>query len=438
MQRPTPAVPSSPVSPPLATLLLVSLVSSCGTTVEPCLDEDDPRCFGDTNEDGGSADEARGSFDPTQPIVLSTATGASVAIPADGLVCGGEAPTGPVEVQVGHPVREGSELADMPGGFLGRTMEGESVALASFGVISVEITDADGTPCNLAPGVEAQIAVPFASGGFGSTFTAPDEVPLWHLERGADFWVEEGVARYEDDAGDYRGSVTHFSSWNVDRDYFLACLRGTVVYSDGSPVPNAAVQFNVTTLPDGLDPNRVLSGDYTEAGLTGSFELDSVPAGANGTITAVDGDGESGFIQYSVPDSGFGCIDVGQIVIDGGGEQPDTCGDLSGTLWGNEADEPNTAGDYRLTDLSFRQGGEFRSFYRWWDSSDGSCNGVYNDTLNGGSWSMDGCEGTVVENGTEYDVRYDQGDLLVAGLRFRRITEPQSPFGCQVPSSSFP
>lgn len=437
MQRPTLALP---FSSPLPALLVASLACSCATTVEPCLDEDDPRCFGDHGADDGSADEAQASFDPTEPISLSTTTGARVSIPADGLQCEtGAAPTGPVDVRVAHPVRDGSELTDMPGGFLGRTLDGESVALASFGVIQVEITDVDGTACNLAPGTEAEISVPFASGGFGSTFSAPDRVPLWHLDEAAGVWVEEGEARYDDEADDYRGDVSHFSSWNVDRAYPAACLRGTAVYSDGSPVPNAAIQFNATVLPDGLDTNRVLAGDSTEAGLNGSFELDSVPAGASGTITAVDSDGESGFIQYTVPESGFGCIDVGEIVIDVGGQQPDGCEDLAGTLWGNRADEPNSDGDYRLTDLSFRTGGEFRSFYRWWDSGyDNGCNGVYNDTLNGGTWSMDGCDGTVVEGGIEYPVSFDGGDLYVAGLRLTKLSEPQSPFGCNVPSSSFP
>jgi uncharacterized protein (TIGR02145 family) len=98
----------------------------------------------------------------------------------------------------------------MPGnlfGFLGSELS----LLKSYGMAGVELTDDNGNTLQILPGSSATVhfTVP------GELLNdVPSEIPLWHYDEDAGYWVSEGSAALQGNT--YVGSVSHFSFWNCD------------------------------------------------------------------------------------------------------------------------------------------------------------------------------------------------------------------------------
>jgi uncharacterized protein (TIGR02145 family) len=128
----------------------------------------------------------------------------------------------------------------VPGGDLNSTMpDGSPATLVSYGMVGVELRDANNNELKLANGKQAEIRFPIASSQLS---TAPAEIPLLSMDPETGVWKQEGVATKV--GSEYVGKVGHFSWWNCDVSMFNCRIRGRVVDCDGKPLAGIMVLVN--------------------------------------------------------------------------------------------------------------------------------------------------------------------------------------------------
>ena len=153
----------------------------------------------------------------------------------------------------------------MPGGdFLATMTDGETVTLTSYGVLGVELSDADGNTLNLREGSTARIAVRIPDGLQNQPTAA-----LWHFDENEGIWREETPLTVR---GKFlTGEASHFSWWNMDYwGPFVGAVWGRIVDCRGNPVAGAPFCIN----------QRCWTTDEN-----GFFRVVRVPAGQNNTLT---------------------------------------------------------------------------------------------------------------------------------------------------------
>ncbi len=168
----------------------------------------------------------------------------------------------------------------MPGSYEARDPETDEISLIeSFGALDASFRDAAGNLLQLAPGVSATISIPVASRI--TTETAPAKIPLFYFDDASGFWVEEGEATLVQESGQYfyRGTVTHFTTWNADRVYETVNLRGCVRDASNKPLANARI------IASGRDYIGQSTG-YSDS--TGAFVL-PVRKGSSILLTSISG-----------------------------------------------------------------------------------------------------------------------------------------------------
>lgn len=173
-----------------------------------------------------------------------SAGGMKVNLPADAYVVAatGERYEGEVEASLFYLSPEDAMFPElMPGGDLSaRTAIGESVQLLSYGMAEVMLTDEDGNRLQIAEGASSDISFPTPASMSGN---APDEIPLWSFDETLGLWKQEGSA-HRDATGNYSGSVSHFSWWNLDKYSERTWLDGYVTNSEGEPLSGIRVLIN--------------------------------------------------------------------------------------------------------------------------------------------------------------------------------------------------
>jgi len=130
----------------------------------------------------------------------------------------------------------------MPGDLSGIRTDGSEAALATFGMIAVELTGPSGEKLQVADGFEVDIKIPLPASFVNA---APQTIPLWHFDEVEGIWKEEGQAELQGDF--YVGKVNHFSYWNCDAPFPLVYMKGRVVDEDGNPMANIKVELKITT-----------------------------------------------------------------------------------------------------------------------------------------------------------------------------------------------
>jgi hypothetical protein len=144
-------------------------------------------------------------------------------------------------------------------------MDGSSTELISYGVLRVQLTGSQGQPLNLRQGATATLTYPAA----GATDAS---IPLWHFDETRGIWVEEGTATRV--GGNYVGTVTHFTDWNLDfPGARVAFIEGRVTCGEDIPLAGIVVdigQVYVVTDQDGMYRRRV------PADFTFYIEIDSI------------------------------------------------------------------------------------------------------------------------------------------------------------------
>ena len=183
-----------------------------------------------------------GSFTSSEGAVVTSPEGIQLEFPANSIVSSDNTVyQGTVEVAARWIDPTADDLQSiMPGGLQGVNTNGEEVALASFGMMAVELESPQGDALNLGNNLNATLTFPVPAELAAS---APAEIPLWYFDETYGLWVQEGSAKLE--GGQYVGDVAHFSFWNCDFPFPLVELSGTVMTNNGEPFANSWLIVNV-------------------------------------------------------------------------------------------------------------------------------------------------------------------------------------------------
>ena len=145
-------------------------------------------------------------------------------------------------------------LDQMPGNLQGLNTQVEEVALATYGMIAVELEGDNGEHLNIKDGNTAKIIVSIPA---DLQANAPATIPLWSYNEEHGIWVQESNATLQD--GRYVGEVSHFSFWNCDVYLPTAFLELTLVDDNGNPVTNVLVKLTLS-----LASSFVSGSGYTD------------------------------------------------------------------------------------------------------------------------------------------------------------------------------
>ena len=129
----------------------------------------------------------------------------------------------------------------MPGNLQGIDEFGNEVALATYGMMAVELTSDQGEKLNVGNNKQAELVFPIPPSLLND---APIEIPLWYYDDGTGLWKQEGVAALLQ-GGNYIGKVSHFSFWNCDEPFPLVELKGRVVTTNGLPLNDAQIALQL-------------------------------------------------------------------------------------------------------------------------------------------------------------------------------------------------
>ena len=164
-------------------------------------------------------------FDAEKGTIVKT-KGASVALPNNGYVTTSGTPfTGEVTAKVSYnKVTTTTGAAVFPGEFIGLEVNGSTTGIISYGFIDVTLEDASGNPLKLAQGKTATLTYPADP----SITAHPTTIPLWYYDTIKGIWVEDGLATYNAATNSYSGTVSHFTTWNLDAKFDGASVQGCV------------------------------------------------------------------------------------------------------------------------------------------------------------------------------------------------------------------
>lgn len=251
------------------------------------------------------------SFESQVGATIET-SGAQVIFPANAIQTeSGDAYTGSVLVAAFWMDPSSPDILEqMPGNLQGISTSADEVALATYGMIAVELQSPTGQKLNIAEGSKATLSMPIPA---SMQATAPDVMPLWSFYNGYGLWVEEGEATREGDR--YVGEVSHFSFWNCDLPYTYADFNAQVVSTSGAPLVNMKVLLRLT--------NGTLVGyDYTDAdgNMTGKL-----PEGVELVLEISDVCGELVYTENIGPFTGV--VDLGTIEVDPSGSETGIAGE---------------------------------------------------------------------------------------------------------------
>ena len=182
-----------------------------------------------------------GSFSSNSGGEVSNAEGIKLTFPANSVItAGGLLYDGTVSVAARWIDPTANDLPEiMPGNLQGVNSFNEEVAMATYGMMAVELTGENGEELNIGNEKKAELTFPVPTELQGN---APSEIPLWYFNEDYGLWQEEGMATLN--GNDYIGQVSHFSFWNCDAPFPLVYISGTVVNENGVPVANATVCVN--------------------------------------------------------------------------------------------------------------------------------------------------------------------------------------------------
>ncbi len=234
-------------------------------------------------------------------------TGATVFFPPNAFVNAAGMPfSGNVLVITKHLTTTNPNFGNLVQGtdLMAEDSVGGSVKLVSFGMIGVELTDNNGNPLQLAPGIKANIQLPIASGQLSG---APATIPLWYFDETKSLWIEEGLATKQ--GNNYLGQVEHFTWWNYDQPFAAATIEGYVFDCEGNPIQNAKIFNNnigsIFTDQNGFYSGLINSGSPStvNALFAGIYSnIINIPALSPGQI-------------YTVPNITFSCTGLGKLKV---------------------------------------------------------------------------------------------------------------------------
>ncbi len=189
-------------------------------------------------------DNSVGEVDSDVGGTISATGGVTLDFPANSVVtAGGEAYHGFVSVAVQPITANDPNLSGkMPGDLVGVTEEGTTGALASMGMMAVELRSLSGDLLQVKDGSTVKMTMQVPVGMQGN---APATIPMWYFDEEVGLWKEEGTATLS--AGEYTANVAHFSYWNYDAWFPIVKLAASFVYESG-PAANVSVCITILAL----------------------------------------------------------------------------------------------------------------------------------------------------------------------------------------------
>jgi hypothetical protein len=182
------------------------------------------------------------SFTTNTDAVIVASGGAKVEITKNSIMnaSSGAAYNGVVQIFAKTIDALDANIAELtPGALRGINAMGEENALATYGMIAVEMYDASGNALQIATGKSAKIRMPIA---LNQLAIAPTEIALWHFDEGKAMWVEDGKAIKT--GSEYIGTVSHFSYWNCDYGGPICQFDATFLDSaTNNPLTNLKVEL---------------------------------------------------------------------------------------------------------------------------------------------------------------------------------------------------
>lgn len=109
----------------------------------------------------------------------------------------------------------------LPGNQMAINTANERQVLESYGMINVELQDAQGNELQITKPATMTSPVPESL-----QEAAPGSIPLWYFDEEDKFWKEEGAAQMIN--GYYIGEVNHFTWWNCDVPRDFIYLEGSI------------------------------------------------------------------------------------------------------------------------------------------------------------------------------------------------------------------
>ena len=202
------------------------------------------------------------TFNASEGTTLNFDENVSLDFPEDSLLNeDGSNFTGTAQVRLQyHEPNQVDYAESLPGTLVGLDTNGDYNALATEGMISIDLTDTSGNPLQIKDGESVNVRMP-------ASVDAPDSILLWHLNEETGIWEEEGTATKN--GSYYEFEVSHFSVYNLD--YFIDAVdyidftvksdsdilsnQKLIVYFEGSPiqevVTDALGQFSLLYAPVG-------------------------------------------------------------------------------------------------------------------------------------------------------------------------------------------
>ena len=184
------------------------------------------------------------TFNTSSGGTITLDEGAAVAFSANSIKTeSGDAYNGNVNVAIKWMNPSDLETLDqMPGNLQGIDGQVEQVALATYGMVAVELQGDAGEPLNIADGQTATLTMPVPNSMLSG---APATIPLWSYHEELGLWIEEATATLQGDQ--YVGEVTHFSFWNCDIPMDYVDLEMTLVDENNTPLNNYLVTLTLNT-----------------------------------------------------------------------------------------------------------------------------------------------------------------------------------------------
>jgi hypothetical protein len=189
---------------------------------------------------------AVGTLSATAGGVVNVPGGPSLNFPANAFTDGnGNAYNGTVQVFAQYLDPSDPMLGSfLPGNMTAEDLTGETVFLATYGMVGVEIETTGGQKLQIASDKSVELKMPIIASQQAS---APSEIPLWHYDLVDGVWKEEGLAQKI--GNEYVGHVKHFSFWNCDAPFPVIKVHGRVL--DNTQLPLGYVTVCVTMLSTG-------------------------------------------------------------------------------------------------------------------------------------------------------------------------------------------
>ena len=181
-----------------------------------------------------------GNFPASEGGKITLRTGASIAIQGNAIADEeGRDYFGQVNVMGRWLDPTDSRLGEiMPGRLEGRRRTGEAAALASFGMLAVELYAPEGQSLQLREGQEAELVFPIPESLLAG---APAVLPLWYFDEEKGIWIEEGEAQMI--GTNYVGTVKHFSYWNCDAPFRVVDFQARIRDQFGNPLSQVKVEI---------------------------------------------------------------------------------------------------------------------------------------------------------------------------------------------------